>query len=156
MAWHHRHPLLALAMACFIPPSTGCATNAPRASFETSRVRTTQNAQAARDANERGLAFVEVEQFDQAEHAFREALQHDIRYAPAHNNLGLVLLTQGKVYDAAVEFRMASKLDPSATQPLANLARLYERIGWTKEAQAQLNLIYTPKFHGQADLGVFP
>ena len=94
-----------------------------------------RNEKSAREANERGLKFVDADKFNEAEAAFREAIQHDLRYAAAHNNLGLVLLTQGNLYHAAVEFRMASRLDPNAKEPVENLAQLYQRLGWEKEAR---------------------
>ena len=100
--------------------------------------RSQRSTQAAREANERGLALVDENKVDQAEEAFRLAIQHDERFAPAHNNLGLVLLTQGELYEAAVEFRAASDLDSSAPEPVFNLARLYERIGWERGAALHL------------------
>lgn len=116
---------------------SGCATNSFGKRDHTISQRSEQSAQTAREANDRGLAFAEKEQLDKAEQAFREALRHDMRYAAAHNNLGLILLGQGKLYEAAVEFRAASNLDSSAPEPVLNLARLYERIGWEGEGHVQ-------------------
>ncbi len=88
----------------------------------------------AKEANERGLTFVEEGKLDLAEAAFREAIAADPRFAPAHNNLGLVLLGKGEFYDAANAFKTASKIQPNAAEPIANLVRLYKAVGWEKEA----------------------
>lgn len=39
-------------------------------------------------------------------------------------------------YEAALEFKMASRLAPEAVEPYMNLARLYESVGWLKESAA--------------------
>lgn len=133
-----------------------CTSPTHNSAFLADTQQNNSNSKAAREANERGLALAQEGHVDQAEQAFREALDHDLRHAPSHNNLGLVLLNQGKVYEAAVEFRMANKLDPKATQPLINLARLYERIGWTREAKAQLDLIHETQSPGQTEPNIVP
>src|SRR5262245_22703626 len=42
-----------------------------------------------------------------AEKLFREALAADLYHGPAHNNLGTLLLREGRLYDAAAEFEWA-------------------------------------------------
>ena len=116
----------------------GCATKSGGGSDYAISQQSHQSTQAAREANDRGLVFAEKGQLDQAEEAFREAIRHDIRYAAAHNNLGLVLLTQGKIYDAAIEFRMATRLNPDAREPVANLSQMYERMGSERSARKEL------------------
>ena len=39
-----------------------------------------------------------------------------------------------RFYESAVEFRVASRLRPRAPEPVINLGRLYERVGWHAEA----------------------
>jgi tetratricopeptide (TPR) repeat protein len=84
------------------------------------------------------LAFAEHSKWEEAEEGFREALQADGTFAPAHNNLGLVLLQKGNLYEAAVQLRAATKLSPRAAEPLLNLARLYNAIGWKHAAISEL------------------
>lgn len=69
-----------------------------------------------------------------AEELLRDALTQDIFYGPAHNNLGVVYLGQGKLYEAANEFEWARKLLPESPDPRINLALCMERAGRTTDA----------------------
>lgn len=71
-----------------------------------------------------------------AESLLRQALAADIYHGPAHNNLGVVYLQQGKLYEAANEFEWARKLMPGHPDPRMNLALTLERAGRIKEALA--------------------
>ena len=70
----------------------------------------------------------------QAEKLLRQALTADLYNGPAHNNLGVVFLKQGHLYEAASEFEWGRKLMPGAPDPRLNLALTLERAGRTKEA----------------------
>jgi len=65
----------------------------------------------------------------EAEALLREALTADLYHGPAHNNLGVLYLAQGKLYEAAHEFEWARKLMPGHTDPRVNLAIALERAG---------------------------
>lgn len=71
-----------------------------------------------------------------AEVILREALTADLFFGPAHNNLGVLFLGQGKLYEAASEFEWAKKLMPGHPDPRVNLALVMERAGRTDEALA--------------------
>ena len=71
---------------------------------------------------------------ERAERLLREALAADLYNGPAHNNLGVLYLNQGKLYEAAGECEFARKLMPGAPDPRLNLAIALERAGRTKEA----------------------
>lgn len=71
-----------------------------------------------------------------AERLLLEALGADLFHGPAHNNLGVVYLQQGKLYEAAGEFEWARKLMPGSPEPRVNLAATLERAGRTEEALA--------------------
>jgi len=43
----------------------------------------------------------------EAETLLRRALTADLYHGPAHNNLGVLYLTQGKLFEAAGEFEWA-------------------------------------------------
>ncbi len=73
---------------------------------------------------------------DQAEALLRQALGADLFFGPAHNNLGVVYLKQGKLYEAAGEFEWARKLMPGHPDPRMNLALTLEQAGQTDEAIA--------------------
>ena len=112
----------------------GCATPLGPAAYRTLPATSSRDRTAAREANERGLGFATTGRYDLAEKAFREALRSDVTFAAAHNNLGLVLLETRRFYEAALEFQFAGKLNPSASEPVINLARLYESLRWCEPA----------------------
>jgi len=114
--------------------SAGCAAQGQNRGYHTVVPSSLRSAEHAKSCNERGLAFAEAGDLDAAEEGFREALMADVGYAAAHNNLGLVLLDQGRFYEAALEFDQAKRLAPQAIEPTLNLARLYEAVGWTRLA----------------------
>lgn len=69
-----------------------------------------------------------------AESLLREALAADLYHGPAHNNLGVLYLNQGKLYEAASEFEWARKLMPGHPDPRLNLALTLERAGRIDDA----------------------
>jgi Tfp pilus assembly protein PilF len=71
---------------------------------------------------------------DAAERMLREALGADLFFGPAHNNLGVLYLKQGKLYEAAGEFEWARKLMPGHPDPRMNLALTLEQAGQVDEA----------------------
>ena len=73
---------------------------------------------------------------EKAERRLREALRADLYHGPAHNNLGVVYLTQSKLYEAANEFEWARKLMPGHPDPRMNLALTLERAGRIDQALA--------------------
>ena len=69
-----------------------------------------------------------------AERLLREALTEDLFFGPAHNNLGVVFLRKGELYEAASEFEWARKLMPGHPDPRVNLALCMERAGRVDDA----------------------
>jgi len=64
---------------------------------------------------------------EQAEALLREALTADLYHGPSHNDLGVILLGQSKLYEAATEFEWARKLMPGHPDPRVNLAITLEK-----------------------------
>lgn len=62
-----------------------------------------------------------------AEELLREALTADLFHGPAHNNLGVLFLNAGQLYEAAGEFEWARKLMPGHPDPRLNLGLALER-----------------------------
>jgi Flp pilus assembly protein TadD len=69
-----------------------------------------------------------------AEKQLREVLGWDLYHGAAHNNLGVLLLKKGKLYDSAEEFEWARKLMPGHPEPRVNLAIALERGGKSVQA----------------------
>ncbi|MEO1527966.1 MAG: hypothetical protein AAFX06_21240 [Planctomycetota bacterium] len=61
-----------------------------------------------------------------AETLFRQALEHDVNFGPAHNNLGHIYLARHQLYLAAWEFEYASRLMPELAEPIINQGLAYE------------------------------
>jgi tetratricopeptide (TPR) repeat protein len=69
-----------------------------------------------------------------AEKLLRNALTKDLYHGPAHNNLGVLYLSQGELYKAAGEFEWSRKLMPGHPDPRINLALTLERAGRIDDA----------------------
>ncbi len=76
---------------------------------------------AAQRANDRGLQLYRERRYDEAEAAFKEALQLQPKFALAANNLGFVLYRRGKPADAATWFEKAVEMDASRALAWLNL-----------------------------------
>lgn len=70
----------------------------------------------------------------QARELLRQALAADLFHGPAHNNLGVLELSAGQLFEAANEFEWARKLMPGHPDPRMNLAITLERAGKVDEA----------------------
>jgi tetratricopeptide (TPR) repeat protein len=85
-----------------------------------------------------GVDALKAGNLDAAETAFREILRAGGERAFVHHNLGIVLQQRGRYADALVEFRTASRLDPSfgPSRLLAGTTLL--AMGRPKEATLEL------------------
>jgi len=89
-----------------------------------------------------------------------EAVAADPFFGPAHNNLGVLRLKNGALYDAANEFEAARKLMPGHPDPRVNLGLTLERAGRIEEAiEAYLTALevtpdYVPALQGVARLQI--
>lgn len=82
----------------------------------------------------RQAADLIVSDASKAESLLREALAADLFHGPAHNNLGVIYLHHGRLYEAANEFEWARKLMPGHPDPRLNLGLALERGGRVDEA----------------------
>lgn len=142
---------LTLLAGCTSSPETPGPYQVPEEAARDTEAAEELNAQAA-DVMEHDLA--------RAEELLREALSADLFHGPAHNNLGVVFLEQGKLYEAAHEFEWARKLLPGHPDPRVNLGIVMETAGRTDEAlaayEAALEVYpgYLPAIMGAAQLRV--
>ena len=93
-----------------------------------------QNTEVARVQNEAAYKLIQEKKFDSAEDILKNALNADVLYGPARNNLGVVYLKQGKLYPAAWELENAVKLMPHQPEPRNNLGLVMEQAGKLTEA----------------------
>ena len=93
-----------------------------------------------------------------AESLLREALAADIFHGPAHNDLGVIFLERGELYEAAHELEWARKLMPGHPDPRINLALVMEQAGRSDDAKAAYESAlevwpeYVPAMQGMASL----
>ena len=132
--------------------------NATRAEQLTRRAVEAMDASTADNARENGAKAETL--LREAEALLREALAADLYHGPAHNNLGVVFLRQGKLYEAANEFEWARKLMPGNPDPRFNLALTLERAVRVDEALAmyatalEVQAEHLPSMQGLARLQI--
>lgn len=90
----------------------------------------------AQRANDRGLQLYRERRYDEAEAAFKEALQLQPRFALAANNLGFVLYRRGRFADAAAWFEKAVEMDASRSLAWLNLGDARLQAGDDAKAMA--------------------
>lgn len=84
-----------------------------------------------------GLQYHEKGEREQAVTQYREALQQNSKYAPAYRNLGIALLQQGALKEAARTFERYLALEPLQNERpavVAELATLYRMLGAQRRA----------------------
>jgi len=89
---------------------------------------------AARRHNARGIEQLHAGRLDAAEKELRSALEADVFFGPAHNNLGTVYYRRAEYYNAAWEFQYAAKLMAHSAEPRNNLGLVFEAVGRLDEA----------------------
>lgn len=92
-----------------------------------------RNPEKAEQLNQRAADLMDTDP-EKAEKLLREALTCDLFNGAAHNNLGIILMERGLLFEAAGEFEWARKLLPGHPDPRMNLAYTLELAGRTDEA----------------------
>jgi len=109
---------------------------------------------AAQRANDRGLQLYRERRYDEAEAAFKEALQLQPKFALAANNLGFVLYRRAKYAEAAGWFEKAVEMDASRSLAWLNLGDARLQAGDDAKAMAAYKtfLALAPKHARAAEL----
>lgn len=98
-----------------------------------------RDTQKAIALNNEALPFMDKgdsSSMNNAEDLLRQALAADLYFGPAHNNLGVIYLQKGKLFEAAGEFEWARRLLPGHPDPRVNLAMTLESAGRSDDAMA--------------------
>lgn len=131
---HQTRPFRPLAylvgLLFMIPLLTGCSSNRPMVDRADHPIR---NQQLAADLTNRAADLI-ADDPAEAHRLLRAALDADLYYGPAHNNLGIIHLNHGHLYEAAEEFDWARRLMPGHPDPRINLGLALERGGKIDEA----------------------
>ncbi|MBX3381247.1 MAG: tetratricopeptide repeat protein [Phycisphaeraceae bacterium] len=128
----------AAALAIAIIAAAGCSATKPTDPYAPVS-EATRDTQKAIALNNQALPFMEkkdLASLTKAEDLLRQALAADLYFGPAHNNLGVIYLQEGKYYEAAGEFEWARRLLPGHPDPRVNLAMTLESAGRSDEAIA--------------------
>jgi tetratricopeptide (TPR) repeat protein len=72
------------------------------------------------------------------EHALEQALAANDHYAPAHSEMGKILIEQGKFEDAVSHLKLAVQYNPNSEQAYFLLVRAYAKLGEKSEADAMV------------------
>ncbi len=88
-----------------------------------------RDVETARRHNAAALEHIAQSQWADARQQLKLALQADITFGPAHNNLGKVYYHEDELYLAAWEFQYAIDLMPHHPEPRNNLGMVMEATG---------------------------
>ncbi|MDA3961788.1 MAG: tetratricopeptide repeat protein [Planctomycetota bacterium] len=113
--------ILALCVALL-----GCGSSQARGSYSDQGM-VQRDIPRAQELYQQSRAQRDSGDFDDAADLLRQALDADLYHGPAHNDLGVILLSEGRLYEAATEFEWARKLMPGHPDPRVNLAVTLER-----------------------------
>lgn len=153
---------IVVSMAAAVTGAAGCAGDSSSRSSTSpyaNRDLVRRDTQLAREKYAEALKHWPKDPI-KAEKHLREALAADLYHGPAHNNLGVLLLSRGELYAAAEEFEWAKRLMPGHPDPRVNLALALERAGRTDDALANYDSAlaafdnYLPALMGKARLQI--
>jgi len=89
----------------------------------------------SRAYNTLGILLKSQQRYEEAEQAYRQAIELDPNYALAYKNLGNLLKDQQRYEEAEQAFRQAIELDPNYTRAYNNLGNLLKDQQRYKEAE---------------------
>ena len=119
-------------VVCLLIAAAGCASTKDAGPYASAAVER-RDTSAAEALNREAAELLQSEPAA-AESLLREALTRDLFFGPAHNNLGVLHLGRGELYEATSEFEWARKLLPGNPDPRINLAITLERAGRASDA----------------------
>ena len=112
----------------------------PSFSFISSSKINKNNLQKTKVYFEQGRIFKKQGKYEEAAFYFKKAIEADITYVPAHNNLGVLRQNQGQLKEAIISYQNALKLQPNFHPTITNLASIYFLQGELKQAEKLLKV----------------
>ena len=91
--------------------------------------------------NNLGLVYIDIQKYEEAERAFRGAVEADPLFADAHLNLGTLFFQKGRYAEAAAEFERALAIDPGVLTARSNLGLVLLALGRRAEAADYLEQV---------------
>ncbi len=91
--------------------------------------------------NNLGLVYIDLQKHDEAEGAFRDAIQANPLFADAHLNLGTLFFQKGRYAEAAAEFERTLAIDPGVLMARNNLGLTLAALGRPAEAVEYLQQV---------------
>ncbi len=88
----------------------------------------------ARKLTGQASTLIDQGKWPEAQETLQKALDADVTYGQAHNNLGTLYLPKNNLYQAAWEFQYPAKLMPYQPEPRSNLGLALEAAGKLDEA----------------------
>lgn len=121
---------------CAAVVGTGCKAKPTEASgpYKTLGQDLRRDTEKAKEQNSRAIALIKSGKYAEAEPILKAALEADVTYGPAHNNLGKCYFKRGEMYLAAWEFQYAANLMPDHAEPRNNLGLVFESVGKLDDA----------------------
>ena len=89
---------------------------------------------AAMELVRQGEKLAAQGKIDEAADTYRAAISESSSVSPAWNNLGELMLRQGKYADAVSAFETAADLEPRDPRPVYNAGVAYQQAGWAEDA----------------------
>ena len=129
-----RNVAVIAAILFVLGPGCTDSTKQSGSNYETVTADPHRDHEAAQRYHREALRLLDSGQVAEAEKALKRSLEADVRFGPAHNNLGQIYFEQGKLYLAAWEFQYAASLMPKQAEPLNNLGLVLEKGGQIDEA----------------------
>lgn len=115
----------------FVLLLSGCGAPQQRSGVDDRELR--RNQQLAAELTQQAAVLIQSNP-EEAMRLLRRAVEADLFHGPAHNNIGVILLVRGELYEAAEEFDWARRLMPGHPDPRINLGLALERGGKVEDA----------------------
>ena len=129
---------MTFAAAAIVLPGCNASSARPgEEGYRTISVDPKRDSDKAKLLNQEGNDHLAKGELELAAAAFTKALDADVEFGPAHNNLGNVYYRQREWYKAAWEYEYATKLLPRFAEPRNNLGMVYEESGQLDKAVEQ-------------------